>query len=201
MRQERRFSRGANQAPSPAGFGCANDRSRDSQQHVMASEIRRRYSRSLMQTLTLATAWFLAHCSDQRKLSPHTLKAYRHDLDHLSAFASLAEGDVPVASIDRSLVRRWLASMELARPRTVRRRLATLKSMFSCLERHGNLSENPLGGFRSEVRVGQSLPRTVARPIIDRIDIWLQVANIEHAKLSEKNPGAIVSADIAKKIL
>lgn len=132
----------------------------------MASEIRRRYSRSLMQTLTLATAWFLAHCSDQRKLSPHTLKAYRHDLDHLSAFASLAEGDVPVASIDRSLVRRWLASMELARPRTVRRRLATLKSMFSCLERHGNLSENPLGGFRSEVRVGQSLPRTVARSTV-----------------------------------
>jgi integrase/recombinase XerD len=56
--------------------------------------------------------------------------------------------------------------MNGAKPRTIRRRLAAVKSMFSSLERHGNLANNPLSGFRCEIKVGQSLPRTVARSTV-----------------------------------
>src|ERR1041385_3766879 len=116
-----------------------------------------------MNTLKSARDWFLAHCADHRKLSPHTIKAYRQDLAHLSGFASSADRDVAVASLDRNFVQRWLGSMDGAQPRTVRRRLATLKSMFAGLERHGHVVQNPLAGLRSEVKVGLSLPRTLAR--------------------------------------
>src|SRR4051794_30114391 len=81
-----------------------------------------------MQTLNSAITWFLAHCADHRKLSPHTLKAYRQDLDHLLAFAPQTPGDVDLAIVDKNFVRRWLGSMSDVRPRTMRRRLATLKS-------------------------------------------------------------------------
>src|SRR5258708_17800401 len=100
-----------------------------------------------MQTLKSAVGWFLAHCSDHRKLSPHTLKAYRHDLNHFFAFASEGMDDMPVSTIGRDLVRNWLGSMSAAKPRTVRRRLATIKSMFSSLERDGNAVDNPLAGL------------------------------------------------------
>ncbi|TAK97433.1 MAG: hypothetical protein EPO07_13310 [Verrucomicrobia bacterium] len=53
--------------------------------------------------------------------------------------------------------------MNSVKPRTIRRRVATLKSMFSCLERQNKLGSNPLAGFRSEVKVGSSLPRVVGR--------------------------------------
>lgn len=120
-----------------------------------------------MQTLKSATDWFLAHCTHHRKLSPHTLKAYRHDLAHISAFASEVElDDVGIASVDRKLVQRWLGSMTDVQPRTVRRRLATVKLMFSSLERHGAVSENLLAGLRCEVKVGLNLPRTVARSTV-----------------------------------
>src|ERR1039458_2173425 len=76
------------------------------------------------------------------------------------------EPRVGIPSIDRNLVQRWLASMNGAKPRTARRRLATLKSMFSSHERCGNLNNNPLAGFRSEVKVGSILPRTVARATV-----------------------------------
>jgi integrase/recombinase XerD len=56
--------------------------------------------------------------------------------------------------------------MKDAKPRTVRRRLATLKSMFACLERQGNALSNPIARLRSEVKVGNSLPRTVARATV-----------------------------------
>jgi integrase/recombinase XerD len=119
-----------------------------------------------MDTLNSAAEWFLAHCADHRKLSHHTLKAYKLDLSHFRTFAPDLPGDIPIASVDRNLVQRWLASMNGAKPRTVRRRLATLKSMFSSLERYGNLKNNQLAGFRSEVKVGSILPRTVARATV-----------------------------------
>jgi integrase/recombinase XerD len=116
-----------------------------------------------MNNLNIAIDWFLEHCSDHRKLSPHTLKAYGQDLSLFLTFASDLDAGVPLSMVDRKLVQRWLSSLTSAKPRTVRRRLATLKSLFSCLERQDKLDVNPLAGFRSEVKVGSSIPRTIAR--------------------------------------
>jgi len=119
-----------------------------------------------MDTVNSAVEWFLDHCAGHRKLSHHTLKAYRQDLSHLRAFMKAPSGEPRIASVDRDFIRRWLSGMNSVKPTTVRRRLATLKSMFSGLERHGKLNTNPLAGFRSEVKVGKRLPRTVARMTI-----------------------------------
>ena len=119
-----------------------------------------------MNTLTSAIEWFLGHCADHRKLSNHTLKAYRHDLEHFRDFVCPTPPEVATASVERTILQKWMGSMNGAKPRTVRRRLAAVKSMFSSLERHGNLASNPLSGFRCEVKVGQSLPRTVARSTV-----------------------------------
>jgi integrase/recombinase XerD len=119
-----------------------------------------------MDTLNSSIDWFLSHCSDHRKLSPHTLKAYRHDLTHFCAFVANSTKEMQVSLIDRNVIRHWLAGMNIVKPRTIRRRLASIKSMFSCLERQGKLTNNSLSGFRSEVKVGKSLPRIVARKTV-----------------------------------
>ena len=124
------------------------------------------YYAPLMDTLKSAIEMFLGHCANHRKLSAHTLKAYRHDLTHFDAFVSKMVPDGSIMSIDRNLVQQWLGIMNMVKPRTVRRRLASLKSMFSSRERHGNATSNPLAGFRCEVKVGSSLPRTVGRTTI-----------------------------------
>jgi integrase/recombinase XerD len=142
----------------------------------------------IMDTFNSATGWFLGHCADHRKLSHHTLKAYKHDLSHFRTFAQDPPDDIPISSIDRNLVQRWLASMNGAKPRTVRRRLATLKSMFSSLERCGNLKSNPLPGFRSEVKVGTILPRTVAR---GTVKLLLQSPRKEVVREPEKRDQSI----------
>jgi integrase/recombinase XerD len=119
-----------------------------------------------MNTLESATNWFIGYCTHERKLSTHTIKAYRQDLEQLSAFISGSPNQTPLATIGRDQVRRWLSSMVEARPRTVRRRLATLKSMFASLERNGRIPQNPMAGMRSEVKLGLSLPRTIARSTV-----------------------------------
>ena len=119
-----------------------------------------------MDTLNSAVEWFLGHCADHRKLSNHTLKAYRHDLELFRDFVCPPPADLMISSIQRNAVQKWLGSMNGAKPRTVRRRLAALKSMFASLERHGNLENSPLSGFRCEVKIGKSLPRTVGRSTV-----------------------------------
>jgi integrase/recombinase XerD len=122
-----------------------------------------------METLNSAIEWFIGHCANHRKLSFHTLKAYRHDLAHFHDFMSkqTAEtNEVPISSVDRSAAQSWLAGMNGIKPRTMRRRLATLKSMFASLERHSDFVDNPLRRLRSEIKVGISLPRTVGRGTI-----------------------------------
>jgi integrase/recombinase XerD len=120
----------------------------------------------LMNTLNSTIEWFLGHCIDHRKLSSHTLKAYRHDLGHFRVFVSEPSDDAPLQSINQASVQKWLGSMGEVKPRTVRRRLATLKSMFSSFERNGNGFVNPIARLRCEVKVGTSLPRTVARATV-----------------------------------
>ncbi|MEN9913232.1 MAG: hypothetical protein RLY66_640, partial [Candidatus Parcubacteria bacterium] len=97
-----------------------------------------------MNTLNSAIEWFYTHCIKDRKLSAHTIKAYRHDLAKFCVFASRHVTQPLVEIVDRNLVRDWLANMETVKPRTVRRRHATLKSMFASLERFGKITENPL---------------------------------------------------------
>ena len=122
-----------------------------------------------MNTLPSAIEWFLGHCANHRKLSAHTLKAYRHDLKIFNRFVLKLTGEmgeVPLESVDKNSVQHWLADMNGVKPRTVRRRLATVKSMFSCLERQGCIVNDPLGRFRSEIKVGSSLPRIIARSTV-----------------------------------
>ena len=119
-----------------------------------------------MHTLNSAIKWFLTYCTDLRKLSPHTIKAYRRDLALLVGFITHDEAEVAINIIDRNLIQRWLGSMIEIKPRTIRRRLATVKAMFACLERHGDMAINPIAGLRNEVKIGTSLPRTIARSTV-----------------------------------
>jgi integrase/recombinase XerD len=119
-----------------------------------------------MNTLNSTIKWFLGHCIDHRKLSSHTLKAYRHDLDHFRMFVSGPSNDASLQSINQTSVQKWLGSMSGVKPRTVRRRLATVKSMFSSMARSDNGISNPIAGLRCEVKVGSSLPRTIGRATV-----------------------------------
>jgi integrase/recombinase XerD len=119
-----------------------------------------------MNTLKSATTWFLSHCTDHRKLSRHTVKAYKSDLKHFEAFALMEGNEVQIGSVNKEFVQRWLGYMASFKGRTVRRRLATVKSMFATLERYGQIAQNALAGFRSEVKVGRTVPKVVARSTI-----------------------------------
>jgi integrase/recombinase XerC len=116
-------------------------------------------------------ASFLEYLRAQRGVSAHTLRAYAGDLREFRAWAGIAGVDHH-ARADAALLRdylAWLSRRRLSRT-SIARRLATLRSCFRFLARHGLIDRNPAREVRSPrpPRVLPSvLPKDEAKALLD----------------------------------
>ena len=115
-----------------------------------------------MQTVKAAIDAFLKYCEFERNFSHHTLKAYRLDLDYFSRFALREYLADKILDISRQHVREYVRCLHHYKPRTQRRKVASLKSLFGFLEFEGVLELNPTRNLRLDIRMGRLLPRTVS---------------------------------------
>ncbi len=104
---------------------------------------------------------FLSHLHVERRMSGHTVAAYRHDLQALAAFCA------------RRAVRRWsglnnfqvraFAAAEHAggiAPRSIQRRLSAVRSFYEYLMREGHAKSNPALEVRAP-KTKKRLPATL----------------------------------------
>ncbi len=115
-----------------------------------------------MQTVKAAIEAFLKYCEFERNFSHHTLKAYRLDLDCFSRFALREHFADKIFDISRKHVREYVRCLHHYKPRTQRRKVASLKSLFGFLESEGIVELNPTRALRLDIRMGRLLPRTVS---------------------------------------
>ena len=102
---------------------------------------------------------FLAHLKFERRMSGHTLAAYRHDLVRLTAFC--ARRGVPRwSALNNFQVRAFAAGEHAAgiAPRSIQRRLSAARSFYEYLMREGHAKNNPA----LEVRAPKSKKRLPA---------------------------------------
>jgi integrase/recombinase XerD len=119
-----------------------------------------------MQTIQEAIHAFLSHCELERNFSGHTVKAYRLDLDQFRHFALAHSESGDLAAVTRSLLRDYARNLHHYKPRTQRRKLAVLKSLFGFLEREEQVESNPTRNLRLDVRLGRMLPRTMSLAVL-----------------------------------
>jgi integrase/recombinase XerC len=83
----------------------------------------------------------------ERRLSPHTIAAYRRDLDEFDRFLQgwEASDDWEWDAVDRLAIRAWLGALDsIGRaPATISRKLSTLRVFLGFLHRTGRLADNP----------------------------------------------------------
>lgn len=96
-----------------------------------------------MQDLQHLLSHYLLECQYQKSLDPKTIKAYRIDLAQFSAF---------IGQKDLNLTRKGLLEYitELHRqykPRTIKRKVASVKAFCNYLAYEEVISENPFSGF------------------------------------------------------
>ncbi|RYV51781.1 tyrosine recombinase XerC [Pengzhenrongella frigida] len=93
---------------------------------------------------TELSAQFATYLTAQRGLSPHTVRAYTGDLEHLFGFAQTLDR-VSLDQVDLAVLRSWLASMAavpLSRA-TLARRGAAARTFFAWAQRTGRVGTDP----------------------------------------------------------
>jgi site-specific recombinase XerD len=116
-----------------------------------------------------AASMFIRHCQSIRKLSPHTIRAYELDLARFSQFFGKR---AVVAACDKTVIHnyvRHLFDVHTLKESSVKRHLATLRSLFRWLEEDNSGIEDPFRGARIRIRMPKRLPRVIARADLRRL--------------------------------
>jgi len=89
---------------------------------------------------------FLEYIQYEKRYSPHTVTAYRTDLDQFFDFLSAQYLVSDIKGVDHSMIRSWLVVMmeKGDSPRTVNRKLTSLKSFYRFLLKEGLVENNPM---------------------------------------------------------
>ncbi|HEX3127164.1 MAG TPA: tyrosine-type recombinase/integrase [Thermoanaerobaculia bacterium] len=117
-----------------------------------------------------AIAQFLFHCQYEKNLSPKTLKAYSIDLRQFRDFLKAELGVSDVEGIDKVVLRAYIKSLfgDLAE-KSVKRKVATLKSLFHHLEREDEILVNPFRKIDVRIKEKKRLPRTIPLADLERL--------------------------------
>jgi integrase/recombinase XerC len=108
-----------------------------------------------------AAARFLAYLHVERRMSAHTLDAYRRDLDALAAWAAdNAGGDL--AALDAEQLRHFIAAEHRRglSPKSLQRRLSACRSFYAWLLKHGHIAASPAAALRAP-KAPRKLPQVL----------------------------------------
>lgn len=122
-----------------------------------------------MYNICEATSAFLFHCQHEKKLSPKTLKAYAIDCEQFLAFLGKKKRTMEVTAIDKHILKQYLHHLENVKPKTLKRKVATIKAMFNFLEFEDEIIVNPFRKMKIKIREPKMLPSVMSLQEVEKI--------------------------------
>ena len=107
---------------------------------------------------------YLEYCQQQKRLDAKTLKAYRIDLAQFNGFIQTTDLEKNTPQMLES----HIADLHKKyKPKTVKRKLASLKALFHYFEYRELIDQNPFNKIRVKFREPVTLPKTIPLHIIE----------------------------------
>lgn len=145
-----------------------------------------------MQTVPEFINGFIFHCQYEKSLSEKTLKAYRIDLRQFAEFLDGQHPGVRIDQIDKHTLRDYIKIVSSGnKPKTIKRKLATLKTFFNHLEFDDTILVNPFRKIRIRIKEGKQLPKTIPRHNI------VNLFNAVYMLKRGNHPPRVLTRDIA----
>lgn len=130
-----------------------------------------------MSTITAEIKQYLFACEFEKKLSTDTLKAYRIDLAQFSAFAQ-------DEAVDKVLLGRYVAYLNQSfAPRSVKRKLASVRAFYAALTESEIIDENPFQRVHLHIAYPKELPRVIPKGVVEKL---LQGAYCQYGKSPDR---------------
>ncbi len=111
-----------------------------------------------MSNLEITMEAYLTFCQDQKRLDRKTMKAYRIDLKQFSEQIMVTE----ILEITPNILENFITSLhQKYQPKTVKRKIASLKAFFHYLEFKEIIDKNPFNKIQIKFREPVILPKTI----------------------------------------
>lgn len=111
-----------------------------------------------MNNLQLHIVNYLSHCEHQKRLDSKTLKAYRIDLGQFSKSTGITD---PI-DVSSNILEIYISTLhEKYKPKTVKRKIASLKAFFHYLEYREVVILNPFNKIQIKFREPTVLPKII----------------------------------------
>lgn len=134
---------------------------------------------------------YLIYCKKQKNLSEHTLKAYRIDLTQFLFFGEKQ-------NIEKESLKCYICYLqEKFKPKTIRRKIASLKAFVHYLYCNDIIDSNPFDKIYTNFKEPIRLPRTIPTHIIQQL-IKALYANINSASTLYQRNIAVRNAAVVE---
>lgn len=111
-----------------------------------------------MNTIQSAAGEFIRHCKYEKNLSPKTIKAYSIDISQLTKFLLEKGYSVNLTEITKFELKEFLQEISELKPKSIKRKIATIKAMFNFLEYEDKIQINPLRKMKIRMHESKNLP-------------------------------------------
>lgn len=106
---------------------------------------------------------YLEYCQFRKRLDGKTLKAYRIDLTQYQLYIGNQDAT-------KEIIEKYLATLhQKYKPKTVKRKIASIKAFYNFMEDEAILSENPFRRVKIKFKENMKLPRIIPRAEIERL--------------------------------
>lgn len=107
---------------------------------------------------------YLEYCQNQKRLDTKTLKAYQIDLRQFQSEISTAE----IVEITSGTLEKYIAHLhQTYKPKTVKRKIASLKAFYHYLEYKELVERNPFNRIQVKFREPIILPKTIPLQLVE----------------------------------
>jgi integrase/recombinase XerC len=113
---------------------------------------------------------FIDYLRFEKRFSPNTILSYEHDLEQFTAYLQSQYLVKELSSVDHLIIRSWVVSLleQQIAPRTINRKLSTLKSFYHFCLRIGAVETNPTLKVISP-KVSKHLPVFIEKEKLQRL--------------------------------
>lgn len=117
-----------------------------------------------MSNLQTHTNNYLEYCQYQKRLDSKTLKAYRIDIRQFSDHIA----NMDVLDITPNVLENYISKLhQKYKPKTVKRKIASIKALFHYLEYKDIINQNPFNKIQVKFRAPVILPKTIPLSTIE----------------------------------
>lgn len=140
-----------------------------------------------MNSIKEAINAFTFHIKYEKKLSQKTIKAYEIDCEQFYLFCNKYAPNRKLEEINKEILKNFFYELKELKPKTIKRKVATLKAMFNFLEFEDEILINPFRKMKINIKEPKILPSVMNLTEIEKIFYTANENLLEHNIKSYKH--------------